>query len=296
MGNAWYFWTKKRIVLCFVGGAHVQDMALIQVEVHLPDRGPFSNGCKVTLKGAHIFLISCINHYLNIVNELRHLAGEAQVIDIDVEKEEPQNWHLGNTTVNSGPVRGYTTEGDSLPPSCQPVLHLGSHIALVAHAECEPTSWAFCEGPCQRLCESPKKLHPRETNGHTHWTCDGRSWRGLKHKNFLDENRAGSCWWVVCHQEIYHPVLDDRLKEFSWDGGQDDGTEITCSRKETLFGDGADVREPKVQRNFGKKLSEPAAVSGFSFVYTSGSLQSICVNQLQPKTFFPSVFEIKPKI
>ena len=45
--NYGIFRTKLRIVLHLAGGAHVQDMAVIQVERHVPDHGPFFNGCKV---------------------------------------------------------------------------------------------------------------------------------------------------------------------------------------------------------------------------------------------------------
>ena len=71
--------TKQRIVLLLVGGAHVQDVALIQVEGHLPDHGPFSNVCKVPLQVPHRFRINGIYPQLGIVSELKHLAGEAKV-------------------------------------------------------------------------------------------------------------------------------------------------------------------------------------------------------------------------
>ena len=46
---------------------------------------------------------------------------------------------------------------------------------------------------------------------------------------------------VVCLQEIDHSVFDDKVKDFSWDGGQADGSVVACFREETLFGHGADV-------------------------------------------------------
>ena len=54
---------------------------------------------------------------------------------------------------------------------------------------------------------------------------------------------------VVRLKEIDHSVLDDRLKDFSWDGGQTDGSVVTRFLEETLFGDGADVCRPNVQGN-----------------------------------------------
>ena len=39
----------------------MQDMALVQVEGHLPYRGPFSISCKVPLQGPHRFQIFSIN-------------------------------------------------------------------------------------------------------------------------------------------------------------------------------------------------------------------------------------------
>ena len=64
-----YYRSKQRIVflLVRVGGAQVQDMALIQVKTLLPDRGKFSNGCKVPLQGPHRFRISGINPQRSIV-------------------------------------------------------------------------------------------------------------------------------------------------------------------------------------------------------------------------------------
>ena len=44
---------------------------------------------------------------------------------------------------------------------------------------------------------------------------------------------------VICLQEIDHTVPDDRLKDFSWDGGQADGSVVPHIHEETLFGDGA---------------------------------------------------------
>ena len=43
---------------------------------------------------------------------------------------------------------------------------------------------------------------------------------------------------VICLQEIDHPVLDDKLKDFFWDGGQADGSVVSCISEETLFGMG----------------------------------------------------------
>ena len=52
---------------------------------------------------------------------------------------------------------------------------------------------------------------------------------------------------VICLQEIDHPILDDRIKDFSWDGGQADGSVVGRIREGTLFGDGADIRVHKVK-------------------------------------------------
>ena len=43
---------------------------------------------------------------------------------------------------------------------------------------------------------------------------------------------------VVCLQKVDHPVLDDGLKDFSWDGSQADGSVIPRVRQETLLGMG----------------------------------------------------------
>ena len=51
---------------------------------------------------------------------------------------------------------------------------------------------------------------------------------------------------VVCLQEVDHPVLDDGLKNFSWDGSQADGSVVPRICEEKIFGDGANVRRPKV--------------------------------------------------
>ena len=51
----------------------------------------------------------------------------------------------------------------------------------------------------------------------------------------------------VCLKEIGLPVLDDGLKDFSWDGAQADVSAVPHVREETLFGDGSNVRRPKVQ-------------------------------------------------
>ena len=110
--RAGYLRTKQRIVLLLVGGGHVQDISLIQVKEHLPNCGPFSNGCKVLLQGPHRLQKSGIKPQFGIVSELRYLAGEAevQVIDVDHKKEGPHNWPLENTTANSGPVRRHTMQ------------------------------------------------------------------------------------------------------------------------------------------------------------------------------------------
>ena len=54
---------------------------------------------------------------------------------------------------------------------------------------------------------------------------------------------------VISLQDIDHPELDDALKDFSWDGGQADGSVVTLISEETLFGDGANVCRPKVSGN-----------------------------------------------
>ena len=56
------------------------------------------------------------------------------------------------------------------------------------------------------------------------------------------------CWLVLievlCLQEIDYPILDDRLKEFSWDWGRADGSIVARAHGETLLEDGVDVRRP----------------------------------------------------
>ena len=51
---------------------------------------------------------------------------------------------------------------------------------------------------------------------------------------------------IICLQEIDHPVLDDILKDFSWDGDQADGSVVPLIREETLFADRANVHRPRV--------------------------------------------------
>ena len=82
-------------------------------------------------------LKSGINPQLGIVNQLRHLTGEAeaQVIDVDDKKKRLRNWPLGNTSVNSGSVRGHAVNSDPLPPSCQLVLNPGIKIILAIKGE-----------------------------------------------------------------------------------------------------------------------------------------------------------------
>ena len=62
----------------------------------------------------------------------------------------------------------------------------------------------------------------------------------------LTETVLARVYEVVCLEEVDHPVLDDGLKDFSWDGSQADGSVIPRVSEETLFGDGANVRRPKV--------------------------------------------------
>ena len=110
---------------------------------------------------------------------------------------------------------------------------------------------------------------------------------------------------VVCLQEIDHPVLDDGLKDFSWDGGQADGFVVPVSVRRPFLGMGQTSADRKscgtsalvkdllkiwqrcgttpsttALRTLGKKPSEPAALSGFSsynFTLTSDSAQSMSV-------------------
>ena len=51
---------------------------------------------------------------------------------------------------------------------------------------------------------------------------------------------------VVCLQEVDHPVLDDGLKDFSWDGSQADGSVVPHVHEETFFGGGENVHRSKV--------------------------------------------------
>ena len=115
---------------------------------------------------------------------------------------------------------------------------------------------------------------------------------------------------VVCLQKVDHPVLDDGLKDFSWDGSQADGSVIPCVRQKTLLGKGQTSADRKTwgtsavvkdllniwqrcgttphataKRTLGKKPSEPAALSGFisfNFASTSGSAQSMSVKVFSP--------------
>ena len=155
----------------------------------MPDRIPFSNGCKVPLQGPHRFRICGINPQLGIVSELIHLAGEAevQVIDINDKKEGPQTDPCGIPLLTAVQSEG--------TPLTMTLCLLPANQFSIQCPGLEPSSWAFCEGLYRRLCVSPKRLHPRPSNGHTHRTRIGKSQGGLKHKTYPDGNRVGSCWW-----------------------------------------------------------------------------------------------------
>ena len=80
-----------------------EGIALVQVEVHLPDRVPFSDGCKVLLQGPHSFRICGINPQLGVVSELSHLAGEdeVQVIDMDKKRRGPKTDPWGTSLLTA---------------------------------------------------------------------------------------------------------------------------------------------------------------------------------------------------
>ena len=106
----------------------------------------------------------------------------------------PKTDHWGTPLLyNSGPVRMHTIDDDPLPPSCQPVLYQGSNITLDAHGSNLPHEPFVRVFLYWRLSGSPKRLHPRHSNGHTHRTCIGKSQGGLKQKTYPDENHDGSC-------------------------------------------------------------------------------------------------------
>ena len=48
----------------------------------------------------------------------------------------------------------------------------------------------------------------------------------MRHKTFPDESVLVCVDEVICLQEINHLVLDDALKDFSWDEGQADGSVV----------------------------------------------------------------------
>ena len=132
-----------------------------------------------------------------------------------------------------------SVNNDSLPPSCQLVLFLpassqASNIALNAQAA-NPPHEPFVKDLIKKPCGSLRRSHPRP------WTvtltkhvivvkieevCNTRPIL-VKLLTRVEE--------VVCVQEIHHPALDEVLKEFSWDGGQAYGSEVTCFCEETPF-------------------------------------------------------------
>ena len=152
---------------------------------------------------------------------------------------------MGNTTANSGPVRGHTIDDDTLPSSCQPILYPGSNIALDAQGSNLPHG-PFVRDFIKGFSEVEKDYIPgsRTVTLTEHVLVKVNevcSTRPTLTKTVLARVNE-----VICLQEIDHPVLDDRLKDFSWDGGQADESVIPYIREETLFGDGANVRRPKV--------------------------------------------------
>ena len=161
------------------------------------------------------------------------------------KRRGPKNRPLWHTTGNSGPVRGHTIDDDPLPPSCQPILYPGSNIALDAQGSNlphEPFVRDFIEG----FAEVQKDyIHgPRTVTLTEHVlvkvkeVCNARP--------TLTKTVLARVNEVVCLQEVDHPVLDDGLKDFSWDESKADGSVIPRIREETLFADGANVRRPKV--------------------------------------------------
>ena len=93
---------------------------------------------------------------------------------------------------------------------------------------------------------------------------------------------------AICLQEIDHPVLDDGLKDFSWDGGQADGSVVPCICEETLFGDGANVRRPKVLGHFCRGLrsvKDWAEVRDHAICY---SLENFGPQLMSVKVFSPA--------
>ena len=138
-------------------------MALAQVEGHLPDCGPFPNGCKVPLQSPHRFWIAALIPSLVSKGNLHTLLAEVQVIHIYDKIKGLQSPPLGNTTAKSSPVRRHTIYDDPLPPSCQPIFDPGSNTGSLGCPGLVTSSWAFCDGVYWRPCGSPKRLYRPRT-------------------------------------------------------------------------------------------------------------------------------------
>ena len=142
-------------------------------------------------------------------------------------------------------MRGHTIDDDLLPPSCLPILYPGSNIALDAQGSNFPHE-PFVMDFIEVFAEVQKDyIHGPQTVALTEHllvkvkeVCSTRL--------TLTETVLFRVYEDVCPQEVVHPVLDDGLKDFSWDGSQSDGSVINHVCEETLFGEGANVRRPKV--------------------------------------------------
>ena len=223
-------------------------MALILIKGHLPDRGPFSNGCKVPLQGPHRFRICGINPQLGIISELRHLAGEVevQVIDINDKMRGPKTVPCGTPLLTAVQSEGTPLTMTLCLLHGQPILYPGSNIALDVQGSNlphEPFVRDFIEGfaEVQKDC-----IHgPRTVTLTEHVLVKVKD--VCNTRPTLTETVLARVYEVVCFfQEVDYPVLDNGLKDFSWDGSKADGSVIPRVCEETLFGDGANVRRPKV--------------------------------------------------
>ena len=133
----------------------------------------------------------------------------------------------------SGPVRGHTIDDDPLPPSCKPIFNPGSNIALDAQGSNlphEPFVRDFIEG----FAEVQKDvIHgPRTVTLTEHVLVKVKE--VCSTRPTLTKTVLARVYEVVCLQEVDHPVLDDGLKDFSWDGSQADGSVVPPVCEETL--------------------------------------------------------------
>ena len=183
----------------------MQDMTLIQVEGHLPYRGPFSNGCKALTDSGFAALIHSLVSSANLDTLLerpRSQKGGAPKLTLEehhwLQQSSQRAHHWRWPSASFLPTKSQSRQQHCL--GCQGL---------------EPSSWAFCEGLYRRLCRSLKRLHPRPSNGHTHRTHIGKVKEVYNTRPTLTKTVLARVDEVICLQEIDHPVLDDGLKDFS---------------------------------------------------------------------------------